>query len=104
MIIDHRTYTLFPGKAPEYLELYENEGIEIQVPILGNLVGYFHSEIGPLNQIIHMWGYDSLDERARRRAELTADERWKAYLAKARTLIVQQENKILVPAPFSPIR
>ena len=68
MIVEQRTYTLFPGKTLEYLRLYESEGMAIQTRILGRLVGYFTTEIGPLNQIIHMWGYDSFEERARRRA------------------------------------
>lgn len=104
MIVEERIYTLHPGKTAEYLRNYENEGLAIQKPILGNLVGYFSTEFGPLNQIIHMWGYDSFEDRAKRRAELGADERWKAYIAKVRPLIRTQENKILIPAPFSPIR
>jgi hypothetical protein len=34
---------------------------------------------------------------------LFRDEDWKAYFAKIRPLIVHQENKLLTPAPFSPI-
>ena len=59
MIVEQRTYTLHPGKVPEYLRLYQAEGMAIQTRILGRMVGYFTTEIGPLNQIVHMWGYDS---------------------------------------------
>lgn len=104
MIVEERIYSVEPGKTAEYFRLYEAEGLEVQVPILGKLIGYFATEIGPLNQIIHMWGYDSLDDRAKRRATLFADERWKAYIAKVRPFIKTQESKILIPAPFSPIR
>ena len=41
MIVEQRTYTLYPGQHLKYLEAYEKEGLEIQRPILGNLVGYF---------------------------------------------------------------
>ena len=58
----------------------------------------------PLNQIVHMWAYESLDERTQRRAELNADEDWKAYVEKIRPLLVTMENKLLIPAPFSPIK
>ena len=68
------------------------------------MIGYFSSEIGELNLIVHLWGYESLDERARRRAELLAHPGWQAYTAKVRPLIRSQKNRILVPAPFSPIR
>ena len=93
MIVEERIYTLEVGKVPEYLRLYEQEGLPIQLPILGDL-----------NLIVHLWGYESFEERTRRRAELIANEGWKAYVEKVRPWIVRQENRILVPAPFSPIR
>mgnify|MGYP003404560984 CR=1 FL=1 len=96
---DTGIYTLEVGKAPEYLRLYEREGLAIQEPILGNLIGYFSSEIGDLNLIVHMWGYESYEERTRRRAELVANEGWKAYVEKVRPFILRQENRILIPAP-----
>ena len=102
MIVEERIYTLEVGKVPEYLRLYEQEGLPIQLPILGNLVGYYSSEIGDLNLIVHLWGYESFEERTRRRAELMSNEEWKAYIAKVRPWILRQENRILVPAPFSP--
>ncbi len=104
MIVEQRTYTLHPGKVPEYLRNYESEGMAIQTRILGRMVGYFTTEIGPLNQIIHMWGYDSFEERAKRRAQMAADPGWKAYIAKIQPLIQTQETKILIPTSFSPIR
>lgn len=104
MIVEQRTYTLHPGKAPEYIRLYESEGMAIQTRILGRMVGYFTTEIGPLNQIIHMWGYDSFEERSKRRAQMAADAGWKAYIPKVQSLIQTQETKILIPTSFSPIR
>lgn len=102
MIVEERIYSLQIGAAPQYLKLYEEEGLAIQRPILGRMVGYFSSEIGALHQIVHMWAYKDLAERAERRAILTADPRWKAYAQKTRPLQISQENKILIPAPFSP--
>ena len=104
MIVEERIYTLEVGKVPEFLRLYEQEGLAIQTPILGNLIGYFSSEIGELNLIVHMWGYESFEERTRRRAELMASAGWQAFVAKVRPLVLRQENRILIPAPFSPIR
>ena len=103
MLVEQRTYTLHPGQHLKWLEIYENEGLEIQRPILGNLVGYFFTDIGPLNQIIHMWCYESLDDRAARRKKLFENENWKSYIQKILPMILTQESKILVPAPFSPI-
>ena len=69
MIIEQRTYDFHPGAVPKFFALYEDTGArELQRRILGNLVGYYVSEIGPLNQTVHLWGYASLDDRAARRA------------------------------------
>ena len=104
MIVEERIYTLHPGKVPEYLSLYEMEGLSIQKPILGHLIGYFSTEFGPLNQIIHLWAYRDLLDRSTRRATLGADVGWKAYLTKMRPLLLTQESKLLIPAPFAPIQ
>jgi hypothetical protein len=104
MIVEERCYTLKPGTVQLYYRDYDPRGLEIQKRILGNLIGYFHTEIGELNQIVHLWGYDSLAERERRRALLAADAAWLDYLKQSPDIIVKMESRILVPAPFSPIR
>ena len=104
MIVEQRTYTLRPGTVPEYLEVYEREGLAVQEPILGHLVGYYSSEVGPLNRIVHMWAYEDFADRDRRRAELAASAEWQAVVAKLRQFVQTQESVILRPAPFSPLR
>ena len=64
------------------------------------MVGYYRSEIGGLNQVIHLWAYVDLAERQQRRTELLADEDFRAYIRKITPLLVNQESRILVPAPF----
>ncbi|NGM86262.1 NIPSNAP family protein [Parapusillimonas sp. SGNA-6] len=102
MLVEERIYTCHCGMALQYVRMYEAEGLAIQRPILGKLLGYFTTELGALNQVVHLWAYESMEDRTSRRATLLADERWKAYAAKVRPLVLQQENKILVPAAFSP--
>jgi len=104
MIVEERCYTVKPGTVQLYYKDYVANGLKIQTRILGNLIGYFHTEIGELNQIVHLWGYDSLAERERRRALLAADAEWQAFLKQSPDIIVAMENRILVPAPFSPIK
>lgn len=100
MIVEERIYRMKPGKAPEYIKGYEQEGFAVQRPILGNLVGYYWTEIGPLNVVVHLWAYEDMADRTKRRAQLAADPGWKAYLPKVSHLVEQQENRILNPAPF----
>ena len=102
--VEKRTYTLHVGKQAEYLKLYEEEGLKVQTRILPRLVGYFTAEMGELNQIIHMWGYDSLDQRTQKRKELFADPAWIAYVGKVRPLIIRQESQLLIPTAWSPAK
>ncbi|PYE39483.1 NIPSNAP protein [Rhizobium sp. PP-F2F-G20b] len=103
MFVEIRTYRLKNGAIPAYLKVVEEEGIAIQKAHLGQLVGYFSSEIGPINEIVHIWAFGSLDDRERRRSALMADPAWQAFLPKIRDLIEVAENKIMKPARFSPV-
>ncbi len=102
MIVEERIYTLHPGMVPAYMAAYEKEGLAIQKENLGNMVGFFSVDVGPQNQIVHMWAYKDSAERDARRAKQAADPRWNAYRDKVRPFLMVQENKILVPAKFSP--
>ena len=53
MYVEIRTYCLKNGSVPAYLAAFA-EGIEIQRRHLGTLFGYYSSEIGPINQIVHI--------------------------------------------------
>ncbi len=103
MLIEHRSYLLHPGRQGVFLEMMETEGILIEAPILGGLVGYYTSEIGELNKIVHLWAYDSYNERERRRAALAADPAWQAFIPRVLPLIRHMSSEILTPARFSPM-
>ena len=101
MIVDHRTYTLHPGKLNGYLEIYRDRGLPLQRKHLGRNVGWYTSmDIGPLNQIVHLWAFDDLSDRAERRAALARDPSWPDYLKQAMPLVQSMENKILTAAPW----
>ncbi len=104
MIVEQRDYHVTTGKLAELVKLYETEGIAIQQKILSGLIGAFTTDIGALSTYTTLWGYDSYDEREQRRARLQADERWQAFLGKVQPLIHTQQNRILVPTSFSPIK
>lgn len=96
-----RTYVLHPGQQGAFIAQMEREGIAIERRILGRLLGFYTCEIGTLNQVIHLWGYDSFEDRQRRRAQLAANPEWAAFVPKVMPMIRDMENKILTPAPFA---
>ena len=104
MIVEERIYTLQVGKVATYRDFFMEHGLPVQQRVLGNLLGFFVSDIGELNQVIQLWGFDSYEDRVRRRAELFAAPEWLDYLKNAPQFILRQENRILVPTAFSPIR
>jgi len=103
MIVEHRMYRFRPGAVAPFMARYQAGPLELQKRILGNLLGYFVTEIGPLNETVHLWGYDSLDERTRRRAALMAEPEWRAFLQEILPMLETQETRILLPTGFSPI-
>jgi hypothetical protein len=104
VIVEMRTYTVQNGSTEECLRIYETAGLAIQKEVLGNLIAYFYSEIGPLNQIIHLWGFSDLNDRQLRRAKLEKAPGWHEYRMMIHPYIVSQETQIVNCAPFSPIR
>ncbi len=104
MIIEQRIYELKPGSMHEFLKAYEAEGLAIQSEALGKLVGYFVSEVGELNRVVQLWAFDSFEDRVKRRAALAGDARWRDFVGKNGSAVVNQRNELLTPASFSPIR
>ena len=70
MIVEMRTYTVKPLRTNDFLQLYERAALPLQKKYLGNLIGFFVSEIGALNQVVHLWGFDSLAEREQLRYQM----------------------------------
>jgi hypothetical protein len=94
-----RSYTLKPGSIPEMAERWK-EHLPARLK-LSKLTGVFTSDIGGLNQWMHIWAYKSLDERAEVRKKAVAGGSWPPP---GGNFSVKQENKILLAMPFSPIK
>jgi hypothetical protein len=104
VIVEQRDYHVFTGRLGELVDLYESEGIALQQRYLGNLIGAFTTDIGALSTYTSLWGYASFAERDERRARLQADDAWRSFLARIQPLIHTQQNRILLPTVFSPLR
>ena len=100
MYVEERMYRLKIGAVAEYCRIYQELGMPIQLKHIPVMLGYYSTEIGGLNTMVHMWAYDSLDQREKCRAAMQADPDWQAYLAKSRPLMETQETRIMKVAPF----
>ena len=97
MIIEMRTYLLKPGTTAAFEERFV-AGLEARQKI-SPLGALWRSEVGTLNQVIHVWPYESFAEKERIGQEARKTGKWPP---KTQEYIIFQESKILQPAPFSP--
>ncbi|MEK7778336.1 MAG: NIPSNAP family protein, partial [Chloroflexota bacterium] len=74
MIYEMRTYMLKPGTTPEFEERFAEAMPHRQK--YSRLGAFWHTEVGPLNQVIHVWPYEDMAERTRVRAAAAQDPNW----------------------------
>ena len=67
---------------------------------ISELAAFWHTEIGPLNEIIHVWPYQDMNERSRVRTEAAKEPNWPPKIS---DFIRAMHSEILVPFPFSPL-
>ncbi len=94
-LVDHRVYTIRLRKMGEFLDVFDRLAMPVLLQTLGRPLGFHVSLVGPLNQFVHFWGYDSLCEYERRSAERDAHPDFPAYLLASEHLIVAQETRLL---------
>ena len=102
MLIDHRTYTLRPGTLRKQLALYEKHGLAAQKRHFGEPLAWMVSETGDVNSYVHIWCYEDVADRAKRRAAMQADPGWQEFMKKSAELgaLVSQTNAIMNEVPF----
>ena len=104
MIYEEREYRIKAGKLGRFVALYGEHGLPLQKKHLGTFVAYFTTEIGELNHVVALWGYESLGDRETRRRAMLADPEWQGYLDRVTDLIDIQTTRILSPVSYSPLR
>jgi hypothetical protein len=103
-IYEKRTYSVTVGQMTEVIRLYSTLGY----PALEaggfskKLVGYFTSDTGELHQLIHLWRFDSDEDRRAFWKRLFEDKDFMAFAKQLRPLIKTQSNQLLLAAPWGP--
>lgn len=82
--------------------MYAQRGFAVQRRHLGEPVLYALTETGVQNSFVHIWAYESAQDRAQRRAAMQADPEWAAYAAQSAEAgyLQSQENRLLLPVSF----
>ncbi len=106
MIYELRTYTCLPGKREAVvaieeiaLSIYERNGTRI--------IGFWTTLIGRAETFYYMLEYESLADRDAKRAKFFQDPELQKLMKDAgagEPIIQFQDNTILQPTPYSPLR
>lgn len=96
MIYEIRTYDLKPRSLPEFLKRNE-EKLQQGRLNYSQLFGFWYTDIGPLNQVVHIWPYEDLKQRSDIRAKAVAEGIWPPDTGE---FILNMQSDIFLPAPF----
>lgn len=97
MIYEFRTYTLQPRTLPEFLKRW-TDALPKRLEY-SPLSAFWYTEIGPLNEVIHVWAYKDTNERSKIRADVVKAGIWPP---KTSEFITDMRSEIMEPLPFSP--
>ncbi|MGE0097381.1 MAG: NIPSNAP family protein [Hydrogenophaga sp.] len=94
-LVDHRIYTIKLRKMPEFLDVFDRLAMPILLKTLGTPLAFYSSVVGPLNQVVHLWGYDDMTDYERRCLARDTHPDFGAYLSASEHLIVAQETRLI---------
>jgi hypothetical protein len=104
IVYEKRTYAVTVGQMTEVIRLYSTLGWPaLQAGGFGqNLVGYFISDTGELHQLVHLWRFDSDEDRRAFWKRLFENAEFMAFAKQLRPLVKTQDNQLLLAAPWGP--
>jgi hypothetical protein len=101
-IYELRWYRAHVGRAAEWLEMFK--AVLPTRDKYTRRVGLWSTESGQLNEVVHMWVYKDLNDRAASRARMAQDPQWQAFIAKSPALLQHMQSVVLIPVPHSPMK
>lgn len=67
-------------------------------------IGMWVGEAPQPNEVLHLWNYGSLAQRADARGRLFKDPEWLGFLARNAGAIAEMNNILLLPTDYSPMK
>ncbi|WAR11666.1 NPS3B-like protein [Mya arenaria] len=103
-IYELRTYVVNPRDQRQFLDL-SKEWMHLRTAH-SKLIGYWTNELGSgINDMVHIWEYDSLKHRADVRQRLAGDPEWVgSYFSKILPWLQRQENDLLRCLPGTEVK
>jgi hypothetical protein len=101
-IYELRNYRTQYGKLPQWIKAF-SEVLPVRRQF-SPVVALWTSDIGPLNRAVHLWAYESLEQRFKARTEARTDKRWLDFVEQNTPLLAEQQSTVLIPTDFSPLQ
>ncbi len=104
MIYDFRMYTLKPGTTQDYMAAVRELALPIRQKYGVKLAGWYYSEIGELNQVVHIWAFNDEAHMAEAKGKVAADPDWTGKnLPRVHDLIESQKTYLMMSPDFAPV-
>jgi hypothetical protein len=101
MIYDMRTYDLNPGALQTYMAAVKEVALPIREDNGITLAGWYYTDIGKLNRVVHIWAYRDYTHFDQARQAVRNDPRWtNEYIPRVKGLIVRQQDQIMLGSDF----
>lgn len=97
MIYELRTYELKVGTVNTWVQRFR-DGLPTREKY-SKLGGFWTTDIGPLNQVIHLWPYEDMKHRDEVRVAAAKDGSG-MWPPKGDDCILNMQSEIILPAPF----
>ena len=97
MIYELRTYNCVPVAMQGGIDAI-NDAYHVRAKY-SDVAGFWYTDIGPLNQVVHIWPYENAEERLRIRQEAVNDPGWPPATD---DFIIDMESEIYLPTSFCP--
>lgn len=99
MIFERRAYTMEPGHVPAFDQAQIDRGFDPVKSYMDRLVGYFSTRTGPVDQVVHLYRYDSFDDWNQRLRGLYSVPEMTPYFVNTRKIVRKQINGFFDPLP-----
>jgi hypothetical protein len=101
-VYELRWYRTHVGRTNEWLEMFK--GVLPTRDKYTRRVGLWQTDAGQLNEVVHLWVYKDLNDRAASRARMAQDPAWQAFVAKSPALLQHMQAVVLLPVSHSPMK
>jgi hypothetical protein len=94
-VVDFRVSHIHSNRISTFLETSQLHAFPVMIRHIGPPLGYYQSILGKLDEITHVWGFDSMGDIEARCDSRNSDPDWPDYLLASDGVCLQQQTQIM---------